>query len=389
MLVASRGKEFPGLNKGIRVWSIDSPGLGGSELDLMRVLTMVGTDESVVLHSFNIDPVLTQFFMSKKLKARATSSGNSWRKSFSGLMTAFRNIREFPDGLFIVWSHHPDSNRWLQLALALRRSAFILVERSVPSDRTSFSKSRLTVPIKRFVVSRAKAVIMVGYSQVAHYSNLFNLQSDRISAIPNTRPVVKIAKRVHDLRPDSVNLRKQAGLPVDAKLIVCVGRLCDHKNQSTLIQAAARVLRKVPGAYVALLGDGPDHSSLRELSDKLIAGHVLFPGHSDPIPWLAAADVFVLPSTLEGLPGALIEAMAAGLPCIATDIPGNRELVRDGDTGSLVPVGSPEALAHAIEIMLTDRPFAERCAKAAYDLVVREYDEEVEKREWQLLFSQL
>jgi glycosyltransferase involved in cell wall biosynthesis len=371
------------------VWSIDSPGLGGSELDLMRVLTMVGTDESVVLHSFNIDPALTQFFISKKLKARATSSGNSWRKSFSGLMAAFRNIREFPNGLFIVWSHHPDSNRWLQLALALRRSAFILVERLVPSDRTSFSKSRLTVPIKRFVVSRAKAVIMVGYSQVAHYSNLFNLQSDRISTIPNTRPVVKIAKRVHDLRSDSVNLRKQAGLPIDAKLIVCVGRLCDQKNQSALIQAAARVLRKVPGVYVALLGDGPDRSSLRELSDKLIAGHVLFPGHSDPIPWLAAADVFVLPSTLEGLPGALIEAMAAGLPCIATDIPGNRELVRDGDTGSLVPVGSPEALAHAIEIMLTDRPFAERCAKAAYDLVVREYDEEVEKREWQLLFSQL
>jgi glycosyltransferase involved in cell wall biosynthesis len=81
--------------------------------------------------------------------------------------------------------------------------------------------------------------------------------------------------------------------------------------------------------------------------------------------------------------------MAAGLPCIATDIPGNRELVRDRETGSLVPVGSPEALAHAIEIMLTDRPFAERCAKAAYDLVAREYDEEVEKREWQLLFSQL
>jgi len=96
-----------------------------------------------------------------------------------------------------------------------------------------------------------------------------------------------------------------------------------------------------------------------------------------------------LPSLAEGLPGALIEAMAAGLPCIATDIPGNRELVRDGKTGSLVPVGSPEALEHAIRIMLTDRPFAEHCAQAAYDLVAREYDEEVEKREWQRLFSHL
>jgi glycosyltransferase involved in cell wall biosynthesis len=117
---------------------------------------------------------------------------------------------------------------------------------------------------------------------------------------------------------------------------------------------------------------------------------VVFTGHTDdPLPYLAAGDIFVLPSLAEGLPGVLIEAMAAGLPCIATDIPGNRELVRNGETGSLVPVGSPEALAHAIRIMLTDRPFAEHCAQAAYDLVAREYDEEVEKREWQRLFSQL
>ena len=375
------------MNKVIRVWSIDSPGLGGSELDLMRVLTIVGTDEAVVLHSFDIDPTLIQFFKGNKLNARAMSAGgNSWRKSFSGLMAAFRNIREFPNGLFIVWSHHVDSNRWLQLALALRRSTFIVVERSVPSDTTAFSKSRLTVPIKRFVVSRARAVIVVGYSQVAHYSSLFNLQSDRISTIPNTRPVVKIAERARDLRPNSVKFRNQAGLPLDAKLIVCVGRLCDQKNQSTLIHAAARVLREVPNVYVALLGDGPDHSSLRELSDKLMAGHVLFPGRSDPIPWLAAADVFALPSIVEGLPGALIEAMAAGLPCVVSDIPGNRELE---ETGLLVPINEPEALAKAIERLLSDSNSAHRLAQAGYELVAREYDESVEKAGWEKLFSTL
>ena len=135
---------------------------------------------------------------------------------------------------------------------------------------------------------------------------------------------------------------------------MCVGRLCDQKNQSTLIHAAARILREVSNVYVALLGDGPDHSSLLELSDKLMAGHVLFPGHSDPIPWLAAADVFVLPSIVEGLPGALIEAMAAGLPCVVSDIPGNRELVRHEETGLLVPIKQPEALAIAIESLLSD-----------------------------------
>jgi glycosyltransferase involved in cell wall biosynthesis len=230
---------------------------------------------------------------------------------------------------------------------------------------------------------------VVGYSQVAHYSSLFNVQSDRISAIPNTRSVGEIAERARNLRPNSVEFRKQAGLPVDAKLIVCVGRLCDEKNQSTLINAAAHILRKVPNVYVALLGDGPDHSPLRELSDKLMAGHVLFPGHSDPIPWLAAADVFVLPSIFEGLPGALIEAMAAGLPCVVSDIPGHRELVRHEETGLLFPVKEPEALAKAIECLLSDSSSARRLAQAGYELVAREYDESVERAGWNRLFSTL
>ena len=172
---------------------------------------------------------------------------------------------------------------------------------------------------------------------------------------------------------------------------MCVARLAAQKAQSDLLRALSLLPEiETIAPTLVLVGDGPDRPSLEHLATELVPGRVVFTGHTDdPLPYLAAGDIFVLPSLAEGLPGVLIEAMAAGLPCIATDIPGNRELVRNGETGSLVPVGSPEALAHAIRIMLTDRPFAEDCAQAAYHLVAREYDEQLEKREWQRLFSQL
>jgi glycosyltransferase involved in cell wall biosynthesis len=113
-------------------------------------------------------------------------------------------------------------------------------------------------------------------------------------------------------------------------------------------------------------------------------------GHqTDPIRFLAAADAFVLPSLTEGLPGALVEAMAAGLPCVTTDIPGNRELVRDEETGLLVPPQDPTALARALGRILDDPSLAARVAKAGQALVFKEYDESSERSAWQDLFARL
>jgi len=89
----------------------------------------------------------------------------------------------------------------------------------------------------------------------------------------------------------------------------------------------------------------------------------------------------------EGLSGALIEAMAASVPCVATDIPGNRELIQHEVTGLLVPTKDPKALAHAIERLLLDTDLAQRLAKAGYQLVAKAYDESVEKAGWVKLFS--
>jgi len=104
---------------------------------------------------------------------------------------------------------------------------------------------------------------------------------------------------------------------------------------------------------------------------------VEFPGVVDHrlVPeWLRSADAFVLPSFTEGHPKVLIEAMAAGVPCVASDCAGNRALVRDGDTGLLFDPRDPARLAALLERVLTDEALASLLARRGRDVVVREYD---------------
>jgi glycosyltransferase involved in cell wall biosynthesis len=140
-------------------------------------------------------------------------------------------------------------------------------------------------------------------------------------------------------------------------LAVCVGRLHRQKGQRHLVAAWPAVAAEVPGARLALVGDGPDADGLRAAASS--AAGVWLVGPSDDVrSWYAAADVVVMPSRWEGLSLALLEAMASARPVVASDVPGMRELVRD-DAGALVPYGDPEALARAVVERLRD---PERCA---------------------------
>jgi glycosyltransferase involved in cell wall biosynthesis len=96
--------------------------------------------------------------------------------------------------------------------------------------------------------------------------------------------------------------------------------------------------------------------------------------HAELPRWLAGADAFVLPSFTEGHPKALIEAMASGLPCIASDCPGNRSLIRDGETGLLFDPSSAAALARALERALGDPALGRALGRRARTLVCEEYD---------------
>ena len=204
------------------------------------------------------------------------------------------------------------------------------------------------VAVSRFVASRLR--------------DRFHVPPEKIVVIPNAATSGARAKPA----PRSELARNGAG-PV----VLTVARLDGQKGITHLLDAVAAV----PQASFAIAGDGPNRDALEQRAMALgVSDRVRFLGHRNDVPaLLAAADLFVLPSLYEGLPLAVLEAMAAGVPVVATAIGGTDEVVRDGETGTLVPPANPEALAAAIGRALFDRDRASRLALAARSLVASEY----------------
>ena len=148
---------------------------------------------------------------------------------------------------------------------------------------------------------------------------------------------------------------------------VTVGRLSAIKDHATLLRAVRRVVDQVPTFRLDIVGDGPERAGLEALRQTLgLRQTVHFHGyHEDVSGFLAGADFFVLPSISEGLSIALLEAMAAGLPTIATDVGGNREVVVPGETGYLIPSRAPDVLAAVMLRMQSDTAGIERMGRAA------------------------
>ncbi|HAO00083.1 MAG TPA: hypothetical protein DCQ98_22785 [Planctomycetaceae bacterium] len=150
-------------------------------------------------------------------------------------------------------------------------------------------------------------------------------------------------------------------------LAVYTGRLHPGKGLAELVDAWPAVLRRRPEARLWLVGEGEFERELRMMiRERELQEHVLLPGTFDDVgDVLSAADLFVLPSHHEGLSLALLEAMAAELPVVATEIPGNCRVVRDGVQGKLVPVRDPGAIAAAVLALLDDPEGRLRMGRAA------------------------
>jgi glycosyltransferase involved in cell wall biosynthesis len=166
---------------------------------------------------------------------------------------------------------------------------------------------------------------------------------------------------------DTAGARSVLGIPEDGIVVGTVGRLTHQKGQKYLLEAMPAVLKEFSGALLLVVGDGPAVNGLRELVKQTgLDGSVIFTGSRRDVPaMLAAMDIFVFPSLWEGLPNALIEAMAAGKTIIATDIKPNREVLGPEQAGVFVPCEDSTAIAAGITQLLRDRGLASRLASAA------------------------
>jgi L-malate glycosyltransferase len=194
------------------------------------------------------------------------------------------------------------------------------------------------------------------------------------------------------LPPADARARAAVGLDPQRPVIGTIGRLEDRKGHDQLLRAAGAMLAGANGRrpQIVIVGDGPLRERLAGQARSLgVADSVRFAGTvADVRPVLAAMDVFVLPSHAEGMSNALMEAMAAARPVVATAVGGNTEVVTDGETGLLVPPADPAALVRAVDGLLRDPERASKLGAAARQVVSRRFGARARVAELERLYEE-
>lgn len=191
--------------------------------------------------------------------------------------------------------------------------------------------------------------------------------------------VVVIQNGVDDLRARSGGLRRNYRLKLNLEpqtsLIGWMGRLTKQKNFPLLLQACDRLLTKRDWKVV-LIGDGPGRARLQALMRTGKSAHRVswLGSRVDTEGWLAAMDLFVHTADFEGMPNAVMEAMAMGLPVVASAVDGSRELIRDGITGYLVSPRDTSGFARRIDALIDDPDLAREMGNRAHDDVIKRFD---------------
>ncbi len=220
--------------------------------------------------------------------------------------------------------------------------------------------------LDRYVLRSYAAVVAVS-NEVKQWLLGAGVREEKIHLIRNG-----IDLRPFDAAPPS--LREERGLE-RAVLVGWIGRLSHEKGVDIFLRTAARVLVEFPEVRFVVVGDGPDRDKVEALIDDLkLRGSVFLLGRRDDMPSVyASLDVMVSSSRQEGLPMAILEGMASGLPLVATAVGDVPSVVLDGRTGVVVPVGEEESLAARLLQLLRDKALRERYGVAGRKLVEQEF----------------
>ena len=194
--------------------------------------------------------------------------------------------------------------------------------------------------------------------------NNWSVPEEKITVLENSIDYGRFA----DVSISKEDAKRILGLASDAFVFGTVGRLAPTKGLSYLIEAFPKVKEQKPSAQLVLFGDGPCRAELeQQASNMSCRDSIHFLGHRDNIEQLLRGmDVFVLSSVAEGMPRAILEVMAAGIPCIATEVGGIPEIISGNNVGILVPPKDSEALAEAMVNVanLTDEKLEKQVVKA-------------------------
>lgn len=294
---------------------------------------------------------------------------------------------------------HQDFLAYLQLLRLMRRGRYDIVHpNSTKAGIIGLAAARAArVPVRVFTAHGLRSVLLPSSRQRAFWTWMearYTRSAD--SVIEVCEYGLRVGREKGVLSPDRSTVihngislarvesgrqagrrRQDVGLEDEDLVIGTVGRLDEAKGMEWWLRAAALIARQEPRARFLVVGDGPERGQLVKLSEELgVADRVRWAGIRPGIEYLPLFDVFLQSSLWEGLSMAILEAMAAGLPTVATDVGGNPEVIINGKTGWLVPPRDEQALAAKVLQVLSDPARRRAMGEAARQYLQREFTEE-------------
>jgi len=285
------------------------------------------------------------------------------RLSMGALRKTVRLARECR--VQIIHSHGKGAGLYGRVAAQLTHAAAIHTFHGIHHA----GYSSLYLPLERAFARRSFAVIHVSESQAAEARRLGLAPPGRTRVIVNGVD----AQQVRATAARAPLSREALGLKPDALVLGTVARFDPVKRLDVLLRTLALLLPRVPEAQLLIVGDGPEREALRALARELDpGGRVVFAGAiPDAARVLPLVDLYVTAARREGLPLAVLEAMACGLPVLATEAPGHVDAVEHGVTGRLVPVDDAPRLAEGAADLLRDPALRARMGQAGRERVER------------------
>jgi glycosyltransferase involved in cell wall biosynthesis len=321
-------------------------GRGGAEMGILKLIAGLGEEfehRICTTRGFDADFVRSSFSEKKMYVA-----GNSDLKLQFPLFRLARIMRQYRP-------HIVHSRNWGAMeAVAAAKLAGVPVV--VHSEHGYEVDMFAGLPMRRRLFRRA------AYAK-----------ADAIFAV--TRELRDFHSRQAWIRPERMGaMRKELGLPEKSFVVGAVGRLVPIKDHRTLLRAAALVSAAGVDVRVLLVGSGPEREGLQSQATGPLEGRVCFAGDSSRVPdMLNAMDVFVLPSLNEGMSNTLLEAMACGLPVLATNVGGNPEIIENDVNGCLFTPGDAEWLADKLKLLARDPNLIHQLGTAARNRAIESF----------------
>jgi glycosyltransferase involved in cell wall biosynthesis len=351
------------------LWLIDSLNMGGAEslvLPFVRHYPRERYDLHVCcLASINDNPVeaevLQEGILFTNLEARNLRDVAAFRR----LLTLVRRER-----IELIHAHLTYASIWASAASRLTGSSAVATLHVAPP---AAGWPAVRDWLMRSMLNRwASRVIAVSADLRQAYLDRGGIAANKLVTLHNGIDLEPFQRPREEARR---LISAEFGIPRQALVVVAVSVLRAGKGIEVLIEAAGSILRRHPDAFILIVGDGPMAEEWQSLADRVRGGdRIRWAGfRRDVNQILAGCDLFVHPTLADAFPTVLLEAMAAGLPVVASGVGGVPEIVLDGETGTLVPAADPKRLSAAINALLADVRRRKEMSEAAVATVSRQF----------------